>query len=70
MQVIELPKIVKVSVDDYGIGVDQDGTYYRIVDNQLREIPVKDVILEYIERGARIPETFSGARDLVRTLLE
>ena len=72
MQVIELPRtiIVQVTIDDMGFGVDPDGNYYRIENNQLNPVVVKTVAMEYLQKEMRIPDQFVGARELLRRLLD
>ncbi len=71
MQVVQMQVVnyVQVMADDYGLGIGPDGTYYRISGAEFDPIDVKDVIAEYLGRGARLPEQFHTARDLVAKLL-
>ena len=71
MQVVQMQVVnyVEVMADDYGLGIGPDGTYYRINGSEFLPITAKDVLLEYIERGARIPDQFESARELAIKLL-
>lgn len=71
MQVVQMQVVnyVQVMADDYGLGIGPDGTYYRINGNEFEPIGAKDVVMEYIERGARIPDEFASAREIVSKLL-